>query len=76
MIDIKEIENTCLHRIETTMNNEKDPNIQKEIEESGRAICTCMSEHSANPGVIHRVMIAATRAIPKYTVGRQEKKKL
>jgi hypothetical protein len=72
----KKFEKTCLRRIETTMNYEKDPNIQRQIEESGKAICKCMSERSANPGVIHRVMVAATRAIPTYTTERQEKKKI
>lgn len=74
--EIDKIEKTCLHRIETTMNYEKDPNIQRQIEESGKALCKCMSEYSANPSVIHRVMIAATRAIPTYTTERPEKKKL
>src|SRR3990167_10583917 len=58
------------------MNYEKDPNLKRQIEESGRAICTCMSERSTNPGVIYRVMVAATRAIPTYTTERQEKKKI
>lgn len=35
MVDIKEIEKTCLRRIETTMNYEKDPDIQRQIEETG-----------------------------------------
>ena len=56
------------------MNYEKDPNIQRQIEDVGKALCKCMSENSANPSVIHRVMAAATRAIPTYTIERQEKK--
>jgi hypothetical protein len=74
--EIEKIEKTCLRRIETTMNYEKDPNIQRQIEDAGKALCKCMAEHSANPGVIHRVMVAATRAIPTYTTERQEKKKI
>lgn len=76
MIDTKKIEKTCINRIETTMNYEKDPNVQRQIEDAGKALCKCMSEHSANPSVIHRVMVAATRAIPTYTTERQEKKKI
>lgn len=74
--EIDKIEKTCLRRIETTLNYEKDPNIQRQIEDVGKAVCKCMSEHSANPGVLHRVMVAATRAIPTYTTERQEKKKI
>lgn len=76
MIDTKEIEKTCIRRIETTMNYEKDPNVQRQIEDVGKALCKCMSEHSENPGVIRRVMVAATRTIPTYTTERQEKKKI
>lgn len=74
--EIDKIEKTCLRRIETTMNYEKDPNIQRQIEDVGKALCKCMAENSANPGVIHRVMVAATRAIPTYTTERPEKKKI
>lgn len=74
--EIDKIEKTCIRRIETTMNYEKDPNVQRQIEDTGKALCKCMSEHSENPGVIHRVMVAATRAIPTYTTERQEKKKI
>lgn len=74
--EIDKIEKTCLRRVGTTMNYEKDPNIQRQIEDAGKAICKCMSEHSTNPSVIHRVMVAATRAIPTYTIERQEKKKI
>lgn len=76
MVDIQEIEKTCLRRIEITMNYEKDPNIKRQIEESGRAICRCMSEWSTNPFIIHKVMNAAIRAIPTYTKTRQEHKKI
>lgn len=74
--EIDKIEKTCLHRIETSMNYEKDPNIQRQIEDAGKALCKCMAENSTNPAVIHRVMVAATRAIPTYTTERQEKKKI
>ena len=76
MVDIKDIEKICLSRIETTMNYEKDPNLQKQIEESGKTICKWMSEQSIDPGVIQRVMNAAIRAIPTYTKARQEHKKI
>ena len=76
MVDTNEIEKTCLRRIETTMNYEKDPNLQKQIEESGKVICKCMSEQSVDLGVIHRVMNAAIRAIPTYTKARQKHKKI
>lgn len=74
--EIDKIEKTCLRRVETTMNYEKDPNIQRQIEDVGKAICKCVSENSTNPTVIHRVMAAATRAIPTYTTERPEKKKI
>ncbi len=74
--EINNIEKTCLRRVETTMNYEKDPNIQSQIEDAGKAICKCMSEQSSNPGVIRRVMAAATRAIPTYTTARPEMKKI
>ena len=74
--EIDNIEKTCLRRIETTMNYEKDPNIQRQIEDVGKALCKCMAEHSANPSVIHRVMTVATRAIPTYTTARPEEKKI
>lgn len=70
MIDVKEIEKTCLRRIEVTMNYEKDPNIQKQIEDVGKIVCKCMSEQSTNPLVIHKVMNTAIRALPAYTVAR------
>lgn len=76
MIDVKEIEKTCLRRIEVTMNYEKDSNIQKQIEDVGKIICKCMSDQSTNPLVIHKVMNAATRALPTYTVARLERIKL
>ena len=74
--EIDKIEKTCLRRIETTMNYEKDPNIQRQIEDTGKALCKCMAENSANPTVIHRVMVAATRSIPTYTTARTEEKKI
>ena len=74
--EIDKIEKTCFRIIETTMNYEKDPNIQRQIEDVGKDICKCMAEHSANPSVVHRVMVTATRAIPTYTTERQEKKKI
>lgn len=74
--EINKIEKTCLRRIETTMNYEKDPNIQRQIEDAGKDLCKCMAGHSSNPGVIRRVMTAATRAIPTYTTARPENKKI
>lgn len=76
MVDIKDIEKTCLRRIETVKNYEKDPDLQKQIEDTGKAICKCMSEQSANPNTIHKVMNAAIRAIPTYTKIRQEHRKI
>ena len=76
MVDTKDIEKTCLRRIETVVNYEKDPDLQKQIEDTGRVICECMSKQSENPGVIHRVMNTAIRAIPTYTKTRQEYKKI
>lgn len=78
MTDIipSEIEKTCLRRIEVAMNYEKDPDIRKGIESVGRDICKYMSERSTNHLVIHRVMNAAIRALPVYTVARPEKVKL
>lgn len=60
--EIENVEKTCLHRVETTMSYEKDPNIQRDIGYVGKALCRCIAEHSANPTVLHRVMAAATRA--------------
>lgn len=76
MVDIKEVENTCIRRIETVINYEKDPNLKRELEDTGREICKCMAAHSTNPNIIHRVMNAAIRALPAYTVARPEKVKL
>lgn len=74
--EIDKIEKTCLRRIETTMNYEKDPNIQRQIEDVGKALCKCMAEHSSNPTVLHRVMAAATRAIPAHITTRPVMKKI
>jgi len=71
-----EIEKTCLRKIEIAVNYEKDPDIRKDIESVGRVICKCMSEQSAKPLVIHRVMNAAIRSLPAYTTARPEKKKI
>lgn len=75
--EIDKIEKTCLGKVETTMNYEKDPNIQRQIEDVGKALCKCIAEHSANPSVTHKVMVAATRTIPTYTTKtRAEDKKI
>ncbi len=71
-----EIEKKCLNRIETSINFEKDPNLKNQIEETGRAICKCMSERATNPFVIKKVMNAAIRALPTYTVGRPDRIRL
>jgi hypothetical protein len=76
MVDIKEVEKTCIRRIETVINYEKDPNLKRQLEDTGREICKCMSEYSTNPNIIHRIMNAAVRALPAYTVARPEKVKL
>jgi hypothetical protein len=73
MVDIVKIEESCLRKIEIIMNNEKDPILRSQIEEAGRAICKCMSEQSINEKIIHRTMVAATRALPMFTVARPEK---
>ncbi len=73
--EIENVEQTCLRRVETSMNYEKDPNIQRQIEDAGKALCKCMAEHSANPTVLHRVMAAATRAIPTHITTRPVMKK-
>lgn len=76
MVDVKEIEKTCLDRIGGVINQEPDYNLKAQIEEAGRAICTCMAEQATKQDVIHRVMIGAARALPVYTRARPERKKL
>lgn len=76
MVDTEKIEKKCLRRIETAMNNEKDPDLRLQIEEVGRAICKCMSEQSKKERVIHKVMVTATKALPSFTVTRKEKEHL
>ena len=64
-LSAEELEKRCLRKIEGIVNIEKDPSSRMSLENTGRAICACISQQSAeDANIIARVMKAATGSIP------------
>ena len=64
-LSAEELEKRCLRKIEILINIEKDPNTRISLENTGRAICTCISQQQAeDTNIINRVMKSATGSIP------------
>lgn len=64
-LSAEELEKRCLNKIEGIVNIEKDSSIRMSLENTGRAICTCISQQSAeDANIIARVMKAAAGSIP------------